>query len=211
MTEQGSNLQQMIANNVAGTKRGASKHTKRCLKLKGFAWKECIPQMKRPSKRKTTFTTTGVNLFPTNSPLNSADPRPIVLEWSRHFYASNHQLHGIRVDSLLSQTLLCWAALPLPPAHLPPMVPYPTRNTFSQTPNPKKTKCINIFRQRRRNHPVNVTWLVANHGNYLVVQSWSLKPPSLAFDGTLDVSHCGDLMCNHFCSGNKSMFLLQTL
>ena len=66
MTEQGSTLQQMIANNVAGTKRGASKHTKRCLKLNGFAWKECIPQMKMPSQRKTTFTTPGANFFPTN-------------------------------------------------------------------------------------------------------------------------------------------------
>jgi hypothetical protein len=52
MTEQGSNLQQMIAHNVAGTKRGASKHTKRCLKLNGFAWKDCILPMKMPSKGK---------------------------------------------------------------------------------------------------------------------------------------------------------------
>ena len=156
MTEQGSTLQQMIANNVAGTKRGASKHTKRCLKLNGFAWKECIPQMKMPSQRKTTFTTPGANFFPTNPLIqfrSTADCAWMIQAFLRiKLPASWHQIRfTFEPNSALQVPMRagCCSFPCLPP----PRIPYPTHKTLSQTPNPKKTKCTNTFRQRPRNHP----------------------------------------------------------
>jgi hypothetical protein len=156
MTEQGSTLQQMIANNVAGTKRGASKHTKRCLKLNGFAWKECIPQMKMPSQRKTTFTTPGANFFPTNPLIqfrSTADCAWMIQAFLRiKLPASWHQIRfTFEPNSALQVPMRagCCSFPCLPP----PRIPYPPHKTLSQTPNQKKTKCTNTFRQRPRNHP----------------------------------------------------------